>query len=828
MRSDLPRGTVTFLFTDIEGSTRLLHELGPERFAEALAHHRRVLRERFAALGGVEVDTQGDAFFYVFSDAAEALSAAEAGQAALRDAAVRVRIGLHTGEPLVVPEGYVGLDVHKAARVAAVVHGGQIVASESTRLASERDLKPLGTHRLKDLAAPEPLWQLGEGDFPPLRSLHQTNLPVQPTPLVGRQRELRELAELVASARLVTLVGPGGAGKTRLALQVAAEAVDDFSHGVWWVPLQAVRHPDEVEAAIAEAVGAKDAVLDHFAGKRLLVLLDNFEHLTAASGLVAGVLAGTHEVRVVVTSREPLRIAGEEIYIVEALPEEDAVSLFVERSGQAEPRATIHEICRRLDGLPLAIELAAARSALFAPDALLARLQHRLPLLTGGRRDAPARQRTLRATIEWSHDLLDDDERRLFRRLAAFAGSFDVEAAEEVCGAELDSLQSLLEKSLLRRWGSGRFGMLETIHEFASERLTAAGEAQELATRHADHYLAFAERAAREVQGHEQAAWLDRLAADDPNFAAALDRTAAQGAAQKHLRLAAALAIYWLVRARPSDARRRFADALAIDGSGADPERAALHRAAGRAALAQGALDDAAGQLEQAIVLFGRLNDQGGAARAQSILGDVYTARGDYQGAWALLEQSLETARQLGFTWLEAASFARLGSLALTQGDHELAVATSEQALATLERVGDDDARATVLANIALARLEQHRYAAAREVFLSSLQLADALGDREIVVVALIGIAATMRDGDDLLVATRLLATAERVLEEMQVSLTPAEGRVRRELEARLVRDVPKHAYEVAWAEGRAADLDAAIRIAMDLPPAPTGRAVDG
>ncbi|HEV8602830.1 MAG TPA: adenylate/guanylate cyclase domain-containing protein [Gaiellaceae bacterium] len=460
---ELPTGTVTLLFTDIEGSTRLLHELG-ERYADVLSEHRRVLREAFSRHGGVEVDTQGDAFFVAFARAGDAVAAAGEAQYALTNGPVRVRIGVHTGEPVVTEEGYVGADVHRAARIMGAGHGGQVLLPETTRqlLDTTAELRELGDHRLKDLTAPQRLYQLGDGDFPPLRTLYRTNLPIQPTPLVGRERELEEAGALVRSHRLLTLTGPGGSGKTRLALQLAAEAVAQFPDGVFWVPLQALRDPALVERAIGASVGADNGLIEHVANKRLLVLLDNFEQLIEAAPVVSSLLAGTLNAKVLVTTREPLHIEPEQRYQVEPLPDDDAAVLFVERAQAVilgfRPTQAVGEICRRLDGLPLAIELAAARVALLDPDELLARLDRRLPLLGSRSRDAPARQRTLRATIEWSHELLEPDEQELFCRLAVFRGSFSLEAAEAVCDADLDALESLVVKNLVRRWGSCRLG----------------------------------------------------------------------------------------------------------------------------------------------------------------------------------------------------------------------------------------------------------------------------------------------------------------------------------------------------------------------------------
>ena len=441
----LPTGTVTFLFTDIEGSTRLLGELGGDGYADALAEHRRVLRDAVAAHAGVEVDTQGDAFFIAFARASDAVSAAAAAQDALAAGPVKARMGIHTGEPVVTDEGYVGMDVHRAARVMAAGHGGQVLISSAARdLLDERfTLRDLGPHRLKDLSAPQHLFQLGEGEFPPLKTLHQTNLPVQPTPLIGRQVELEQASALLRENRLVTLVGPGGSGKTRLALQLAADAVEDFEDGVFWVPLQAVADPKLVETTIAQTVGASDGVAEFLRGRKTLLLLDNLEHLLDAAPALGELLRETSGVRLLATSREPLKLGGEQRFPVEPLPDTDAVTLFVERARAVDPdfapSPAVLEICHRLDGLPLALELAAARVSVLSPEDLLSRLDRSLPLLTRGARDAPERQRTLRGTIEWSYELCSAEEQQLFGRLGIFPGSFALEAAEAVCDAALDT-----------------------------------------------------------------------------------------------------------------------------------------------------------------------------------------------------------------------------------------------------------------------------------------------------------------------------------------------------------------------------------------------------
>ena len=418
---DLPPGTVTFLFTDIEGSTQLLHELGAERYAEALADHRRLLREAFAAQGGVEVDTQGDAFFVAFPTAPGALAAASAATQQLVGGPIRVRMAVHTGTPHVADEGYVGVDVHRAARIAAIGHGGQVLVSAATRALVNGGLTDLGDHRLKDLSAPERLYQLGESEFPPLKSLYRTNLPVPGTPFVGRERELAEVLELLGreDLRLLTLTGPGGTGKTRLALQAAGAAADDYQDGVFWVPLAPLREPELVLETTARTLGADQDLAAHVSDKSLLVLMDNFEHVLGAAADVAELLAACPTIRVIVTSREPLHVSGEQEYGVPPFAHEEAVRFFIGRARAVDDsfqaNGSVAEICHRLDELPLALELAAVRVKALSPAQMLALLERRLPLLTGGARDLPERQRTLRATIEWSYELLSSAEQSLFR-----------------------------------------------------------------------------------------------------------------------------------------------------------------------------------------------------------------------------------------------------------------------------------------------------------------------------------------------------------------------------------------------------------------------------
>jgi Adenylate and Guanylate cyclase catalytic domain len=449
VRHDLPADTVTFLFTDVEGSTKLLHELGAEAYAEKLAEHRRIVREACSVRGGVEVDTQGDAFFVAFPTAREALETARSITEELASGPITLRIGLHTGRPLLTDEGYVGEDVHFAARVAASAHGGQVVLSQATRALIDEgySLVELGEHRLKDIPEPVAIFQLGEAQFPPLKTISNTNLPRPASSFVGRERDLEEvLARFERGARLLTVTGPGGSGKTRLALEAAATLVPEYKAGVFWVGLASLRDHALVTETVAQTLGAKDGLAEHVGERELLLLLDNLEQVIEAAPELSSLLQRCPNLTLLVTSRELLRVQGEVEYPVPPLAEAEAVSLFCERA-QTAASEEISELCRRLDALPLAVELAAARTKALSPAQILERLSQRLDLLKGGR-DADRRQQTLRATIDWSYDLLSPEEQHLFARLSVFAGGCTIEAAEDVAEADVDTLLSLVEKSL--------------------------------------------------------------------------------------------------------------------------------------------------------------------------------------------------------------------------------------------------------------------------------------------------------------------------------------------------------------------------------------------
>src|SRR4051794_7098303 len=647
VREELPTGTVTFLFTDIEGSTRLLHEHG-DRYADLLSEHRRALRDAFTRHGGVEVDTQGDAFFVAFARASDALAAAADGQAALGAGLVRVRMGVHTGEPLRTDEGYVGVDVHRAARIAAAGHGGQVVISQSTReLVGADRLRDLGEHRLKDLSAPERLYQLGDGEFPRLKTLYQTNLPIPATPFLGRAREQQEVLELLSrpDLRLLTLSGPGGTGKTRLALQSAAAAADGFPDGVYWVPLASLREPQLVLDSVSHALGAADGVADHIGQRSLLLLLDNFEHVMEAAAGLSSVLSVCPHMRLIVTSRELLRLPGEQAYPVPPLEPADGEELFLACARAARPdfgwSEAVPELCSRLENLPLALELAAARVRIMSTEQLVDRLSKRLDMLKAGRGVDP-RQQTLRATIEWSHDLLDEEEQRLFARLAVFSGGCTLEAAEHVCEADLDTLQSLVDKSLVRVREAERFWMLETIREYAVERLGAFGDAESMAQRHAEFFLALAESANLSADGIAAGHGLSGYAVvlpEQANLRAALDVFIAADKIELATRLVVALEQYW-VTSSPAEGARLITQMLERAGELPPELRVRAVRCLAGTTYILGDFETGTRAVEEALAEYRRLGDNWGAAHMLHRLSIEARRTGESERARALVEES--------------------------------------------------------------------------------------------------------------------------------------------------------------------------------------------
>jgi predicted ATPase/class 3 adenylate cyclase len=623
----LPAGTLTFLFTDIEGSTKLQNELGTDRYQDVLEVHTRILREAFKD-GGFEIRVEGDALFVVFPVAAKAVRATAAAQRALaaatfpHGATVRVRMGMNTGEgrPATADAGadYVGIDVNRAARVAAAGHGGQVLLTAATAMLARPELengvslRDLGEFRLKDLPRPERIYQLViDGcptEFPPVRSLDQTPtfLPEQLSTFVGRDREIAEGQRLLEKARLVTLTGPGGTGKTRLSLRIAEESAASFGDGTFFVPLAAISDPELVPSTIAHTLGVQlsggevplTRVLDHVRGKRMLLVLDNFEQILAAAPVVGQLLGASAALKVIASSRAPLRIAGEQEFPVppldlpnperlpslEILTQSDAVRLFIERAMGVRPdfrvtpenSAAVAEIVYRLDGLPLAIELAAARIKVLTPQAMLPKLRQGLEMLASTARDLPARQRTLRGAIGWSWDLLNESEKRLFTRFGVFVAGARLPQIEQVSeeGDVLDVLSGLVEHSLVRQSeidGEPRFRLLVTIREYALERLTESGEHDEIAVRHARAYVALAEEAQPYLQTANQKGWLDRLEEEHDNLRAALESSISQSRPEEAMRLCFALWRFWQFRGHLVEGAKWCERALAVSAESVPP-----------------------------------------------------------------------------------------------------------------------------------------------------------------------------------------------------------------------------------------------------------------
>jgi len=813
----LPSGTVTFLFTDIEGSTRLLHELG-DAYAAALAEHRRVLREAFARHGGVEVDTQGDAFFVAFARASDAVAAARDAQAELGRGPVRVRMGLHTGEPTVTPEGYVGMDVHRAARVAAAGHGGQVLLSQATRDLVDAAVRDLGDHRLKDLSAPERIFQLGNGEFPRLKTLYQTNLPVQPGPLIGRTREVAEVTALVrGAARLLTLTGAGGSGKTRLALHAAAELADDFADGVWFVALAPLTDPSLVAPTIARAVGAEIDLAAHLRDKNLLLVLDNFEQVLDSAPDVAVVVAGAPGVRAIATSRERLHLSIEREYEVPTLRVEDAASLFVDRARRFDPNIElsddVRDLVRSLDGLPLAIELAAARVKVLSSRQIRDRLDNSLDLLTGGDRDLPARQQTLRATMEWSYLLLDESSRRALAALSIFPATFDLEAADAVAGADIDMVASLVDKNLLRRAANHRFFMLATIREFARGKLEAGGREAEVRAAHAAWYLAFAERH-RVALDAETEELLNAVELEHDNFRAALRWYEAIADGERELELASALARFWYAHGHLREGRGRLEHARA---HGRDATlRGDASRYLAIMAYVQGERAAAAEAIADALAFYNVGADESRLAAALQVRGSIASASGDLDAARADYAVAEEVFRRLGNERAVAVVTGNLAYAALLAEDDD-AVPLCEAAAAAARAAGAAAREAIARINLAFAHVRSGDADAAARATTAAARLARPLEYTEALVycVEASGAAAALRgDGEN---AVRLLAAADAARAAIGMAFDAFEARIDEEARSRARSLVSDDAFTVAWCAGAQLSLDDALALGLAL-----------
>ena len=912
--SKLPSGTVTLLFTDIEGSTRLLQHLG-EGYRHVLAEHRRLLRAVFDEHGGHEVSTEGDAFFIAFARASDAVAAAVNGQRVLaahpwaEGVGLRVRMGIHSGEPTVVAGDYVGLDVHRAARICSAGHGGQVLVSRGTYELVARKLPPgtglrdVGEHRLKDLTQPEHLYQLVilglAADFPQLRTVGRqtTNLPAPLTAFVGRTRELEEIATLLGreGVRLLTLTGSGGSGKTRLALRVAADVREGFPDGVVLVDLAPVDDPALVVSAVARALGVREimgqpileTITDRVGDQRLLLLLDNFEQVLSAAPVVDRLLVACLQWKVLVTSRAALHVSGEHEYPVpplavpdpelrlspKGLVESEAVALFVDRAQAVKPdfsvtavnATTVAEICRRLDGLPLAIELAAVRIKLLSPQAILDRLQQRLPLLTGGARDLPARQQTLQATIEWSYRLLDPTEQRLFARLAVFASGCTLKAAEAVCDLDGDvdvlaGLDSLLDKNLLRRSDGDqdepRVGMLETIREYALELLNVSGEVAQVARQHADFFLALAEQAEGLLSGPEQGMWFRRIDGDLDNLRVALAWSVAHQQPETTAKLAEGLRLFWEDRVPASEGLRWLDAALkhredlslptlakALSTKGAllliilgDREQAkpALNESLqlsrdlgdttrvvrtlsymGIVAMQEGDHKRSVALHDEAVALAREQNDSQVLATALINQSGVLMLHGDHVKARRALDESLVLVRQLGDPRGIVYVLTYLATLALAEEDHQQAVPMMEESLALGHELESPALVAISLCGLGLAALYQGDHDRASALFEESLTLARRTEDTYLIKDCLWGLAGVAGAKGQSSRAVRLWGAAAALDEAVGIS-TPDVRPVRSRLESTVRTQLNADAFEAEFAKGRATSMDHATAYALE------------
>ncbi|TME47604.1 MAG: adenylate/guanylate cyclase domain-containing protein, partial [Chloroflexi bacterium] len=780
-----PTGTVTFLFTDIEGSTRLLQELGDE-WDKVLEDQRRLMRAAITANHGLELGTEGDSFFVVFTSAADATQAVVLAQQALDahawpgDKSVRVRMGLHSGEGRVVAADYIGLDVHRAARIAASGHGGQVIISDSVHALVQKALPPgvsirdLGEHRLKDLPRPEHLYQLDiEGlptEFPALKVLDVriNNLPLQLTSFVGRSAEVAEAKRLLSRAHSVTLIGPGGVGKTRLAIEVARQSVAEFPEGVWLIELASLTNASLVPQAVANSlrireqpgVAIADTIVRYLEGRHVLLVLDNCEHLIQpVAELVETILGSCPDIRVLATSREALRVGGEAIFPVPALSvpaavlsgrvgdlgDYEAVRLFCDRAStdvdalptDPENSAAIVEICRHLDGVPLAIELAAATLSTLTAKQIAAKLDDRFRVLAPGRRAALPRQQTLAASIDWSYDLLSDPERSLLRRLSMFGGAFSLEAAEAVCAGQpiaepelFGLLRSLVNKSLVNVTPIGgelRYNLLETVRQYAADHLAAGAEDTVVRARHLSWHLLLAEKASSGLHGPEQAAWLTRLDHEQADLRKAL-ASALSRQSQTALRLAGCLVYFWLIRGHISEGREWLRLALQMP---ADPlARARGLTSAGILAHHQSDPTEVRELLSESVKIHEHCDDPLDKSLALTHLGIALESLGDPAAGSIALEQAVTSALKGGGTWELSVALNHLGMMRHYEGDMSAQPRTLlEDGLRAARAAGDGWYSIYVLDSLAQVALDHMDIESARRYWHECLALNRHLGE---------------------------------------------------------------------------------------------------
>ena len=859
----------TFLFTDIEGSSRLW-EREPARMQVALARHDALARRTVEERGGSIVKMTGDGMCAVFGDPRDAIDATLAFLRGLAEPAagdaceLKARCGIHVGTAQARDNDYFGSTVNRAARIMSAAHGGQVLLSQAAvdlvrgRLPEQVALRDLGLVRLRDLASPERLYQVLHPslrrDCPVLRSLEGTpnNLPVQATSFVGREHELGEAREALERSRLLTLFGTGGIGKTRLSLQLAADVLDRFPDGAWLVELAPIADPRLVPQAIASTLGVReesglsivDALVAHLRDRTVLLVLDNCEHLLDACARIAErLLRDAPRVTLLASSREPMRIPGETVYPVPAMAVPDpgtpggrekaiafpAVRLFIERAAAVLPSfrasdanaSTVAEICRHLDGIPLAIELAAARVRSMPLDAIAARLGDRFRLLTGGSRTALPRQRALRALIDWSHDLLTPEERVLFRRLSVFAGGWTLEAAEVVCaGGEvnvaqvLDLLTSLVDKSLANAYlDDGRYGMLETIREYASERLQASGEAEAVRDRHLDHFLALAEATAPHLYGPDQGTWYDRLDADLGNLRIAhrwCDETPEGG--RKGLRLVNAIRPYWFGRGLLKLGKRATIEALARPGAQArDIQRCYALFAAGQLGSFGGEYAEAIGHLEESLAIARELGDRFRVAATLQPLGLAAVGQGDFAAGRRHLDEALALAKEIGDPTQIASAANAVAQVHRVAGHLELAEPLYGEVVAAGRVLREPSLVAVGLLNLAMVHIARGAHAAARQALQEVLAIAvetrsAPIGQSAIEVVS--GFAAERGEAER---ALRYFAAAEANTSATGIRRDPIDDAFLQPLIARARASLAPAAAGSAEVAGREAGFEATL-----------------
>ena len=866
---------LTFLIADVRGYTRFTVENGSQAAARLAMTFATLAKEHVSAHEGEVIELRGDEALAVFSSPQQAILAASELQQRFRremdedpSLPLKVGIGVDAGDVVAVEGGYRGLALNLAARLCSLASAGEVYGTEGL-IQHAQKLEGLayverGRVGLKGFADPVRVIQILPDDelptgFPPLVSLvaKPSNLPLQSTPFVGREAEVAAATDLLRrhDVRLLTLTGPGGIGKTRLALQVAAAVLDDFERGAFFIPLASVGDPTLVASAIASTLRVKESpgltltasLKEYLRDREMLLVMDNFEHVLDAAPLIAELLAECRHLKILVTSRASLHLTGEHDYSVPTLSlpsldhvadpadllRHDAIALFVERAQAVrsdfvltgENARSVAEICTSVDGLPLAIELAAARVRVFPPELLAQRLGQRLRLLTGGARDLPTRQQTLRATIDWSYSLLDEEEQNLFARLSVFAGGCDLPAAQAVCDPEgIFDLEkdtvSLADKSLLRCEGDEdpRFAMLQTIREYALGRLDAGPDAQSLRARHADYFLGLAEQAQPAFRSSEQEVWLQRLDAEHDNMRAALGWALGDARDEVALRLSAALRWFWYVRGYQTEGRRWLNEALARSQGTRTPAEVEALIGAGWLVLNQGDLDTSRQLLQQAADLAGDLQYDGGRAEALNALGRVAILHGDYDAAEALNEESLDLYLTLGDTWGVAAVTNELGCAALDLGDYERAQALLDEALVLSRPLGQKRVVGILLLNLGLVAASRQEYAEAMGLYEEALSYLREIGDKLLIALTL----------DEMSVAAHILGDQERGVEYARESLD-----LFRELDYRLgIAEWLGFQARIASLRGEpelAARLDGAataLRQSLDAPRSPGESAV--